>query len=83
MDDVHSAPQMIFRRFYDDGLAQASYLIGCERAGEAVVIDPNLGVEAYARAADAENVRIAHVTETHIHADFASGARALAEASGA
>lgn len=74
---------MIFRRFYDDGLAQASYLLGCERTREAVIIDPNLALEMYVRAAEAEGVRIAHVTETHIHADFASGARALAAATGA
>lgn len=74
---------MIFRRFYDDGLAQASYLIGCERAREAIVIDPNLALEAYVATAAAEGVRITDVTETHIHADFASGARALAAAAGA
>lgn len=74
---------MIFRRFYDDALAQASYLIGCERTREAVVIDANLATEDYLRAAEAEGVRITHVTETHIHADFASGARALAAATGA
>ena len=74
---------MILRRFYDDGLAQASYLIGCEQTGEAVVIDPNLAIEEYVRAAESEGMRIAHVAETHIHADFASGARALAAATGA
>lgn len=68
---------MIFRRFYDDGLAQASYLLGCEHAREAIVVDPTLAVEAYVRAAEAEGVRIAHVTETHIHADFASPAATL------
>jgi len=74
---------MIFRRFYDDGLAQASYLLGCERTREAVVVDPNMAIETYVRAAGSEGVRIAHVTETHIHADFASGARALAATTGA
>ncbi|HSU95953.1 MAG TPA: MBL fold metallo-hydrolase [Gemmatimonadaceae bacterium] len=74
---------MIFRRFYDDSLAQASYMIACERSAEAIVIDPNMDVEMYLRAARDERVRVTAVTETHIHADFASGARALAAATGA
>ena len=45
---------MFFRRFYDDGLAQASYLIGCDASGEAVVIDPNRDVAQYLDAAAAE-----------------------------
>jgi hydroxyacylglutathione hydrolase len=74
---------MIVRRFYDQKLAQASYLIGCGRNGSAIVIDPNRDVEQYLRAADAEGVSITHVTETHIHADFVSGARELASRTGA
>lgn len=74
---------MLFRRFYDDNLAQASYMIACEKTREAIVVDPNLDVAQYTRAAGADRVRIAHVTETHIHADFVSGARALAETTGA
>lgn len=74
---------MIFRRFYDDGLAQASYLAGCEKAGEALVLDPNLAIETYVESAARDGLRITHVAETHIHADFASGSRALAAATGA
>jgi hydroxyacylglutathione hydrolase len=74
---------MIFRRFYDDALAQASYMIACEHSSEAIVIDPNMDLETYLRAACDEGVRIVAITETHIHADFASGARALAAATGA
>jgi len=74
---------MLFRRFYDENLAQASYLIACEKTREAVVIDPNADVGLYTRAAGADRVHIAHVTETHIHADFVSGARALAATAGA
>ena len=70
---------MLFRRFYDDALAQASYLIGCQRTGEAIVVDPNRDVEQYLAAAKAEGARIVQVTETHIHADFVSGARELAQ----
>ena len=69
---------MIFRRFYDDQLAQASYLLGCPASGQAIVVDPNRDVTTYLRAARDEGLRITHVTETHIHADFVSGARELA-----
>src|ERR1700730_15251797 len=74
---------MLFRRFYDENLAQASYMIACEKTREAIVVDPNSDVAQYTRAAGSDRVRIAHVTETHIHADFLSGAHALAKAAGA
>ena len=74
---------MLFRRFYDENLAQASYMIACETTREAIVVDPNSDVAQYTRAAGADRVKIAHVTETHIHADFVSGAHALANAAAA
>lgn len=74
---------MIFRRFYDETLAQASYLVGCAGSGEAVVVDPNRLVDQYVAAAESEGVRIAGVTETHIHADYLSGTRELAARTGA
>jgi hydroxyacylglutathione hydrolase len=74
---------MIFRRFYDENLAQASYMIACEKTREAIIVDPNVDIGMYARAAGADRVRIAHVTETHVHADFVSGAHALASTAGA
>lgn len=74
---------MFLRRFYDEGLAQASYLIGCDGSGEAVVIDANRDITQYLSAAAAERLRITHVTETHIHADFVSGSRDLARRAGA
>lgn len=74
---------MYLKRIYDDKLAQASYLIGCPGAGEAVVIDPNRDVEAYMQAAAVEGLRIVAVTETHIHADYTSGSFELAERTGA
>lgn len=74
---------MILTRFFEPALAQASYLIGCAASGEAIVIDPNRDIAPYLAAAERDGVRIAHVTETHIHADFASGARELAHATGA
>ena len=74
---------MFLKRFYDDGLAQASYLIGCAKTGEALVIDPNRDVQQYIDAAASEKLSITHVSETHIHADFVSGARELAKRTGA
>ena len=70
---------MLLKRFYDDKLAQASFLIGCQGTGDAIVVDPNRDIDQYIAAAAAEGVRITHVTETHIHADFVSGSRELAE----
>lgn len=74
---------MILKRFYDEKLAQASYLVGCAATGEALVIDPLRDVEGYIRTAEEEELRITHVTETHIHADFVSGVRELANRTGA
>src|SRR5262245_24725375 len=72
---------MILKRFYEDRIAQASFLLGC--SGEAVIIDPNRYVKRYLDAARAEGLRIVAVTETHIHADFVSGSRELARCTGA
>lgn len=69
---------MLLERHYDDSLAQASYLIGCEATGDAIIIDANRDVERYTRAAAAHRMRIRFVTETHIHADYLSGSRDLA-----
>ena len=69
---------MLLHRIWDAKLAQAGYLIGCTEAGEALVIDATRDVEQYLALAASLNLRIAHVTETHIHADFVSGSRELA-----
>jgi hydroxyacylglutathione hydrolase len=74
---------MLLRYFYDRHLAQASYLIACQRCGEALVIDPARDIRPYLEVAEQEGLRITQVTETHIHADFVSGARELAAATGA
>jgi hydroxyacylglutathione hydrolase len=74
---------MIFRRLYHDRLAQASYLIACETTRKALIVDPLRDVQPYLEAAQQEDVRIACVTETHLHADFLSGAEELARAAGA
>lgn len=74
---------MIFRLIYDESLAQASYLVGCTATGEALILDPNRNVEQYLELAASKGLHITAVTETHIHADFVSGARELARATGA
>jgi hydroxyacylglutathione hydrolase len=74
---------MIIKRFYDEFLAQASFLVGCQATGEAIVIDPTRDVDQYIAAAEGEGLRITAVTETHIHADFVSGTRELSERTGA
>ena len=74
---------MIVKRFFEPLIAQNSYLIGCAHAGEALVIDANRDVDAYIAAAAADHLRITHVTETHIHADYLSGSRELARRTGA
>lgn len=74
---------MLFERFEDKGLAQYSYIVGCEGSGEAVVVDPRRDIEVYLEFARLRKMRITHVLETHIHADFASGAVELAAATGA
>jgi hydroxyacylglutathione hydrolase len=74
---------MLLRYFYDERLAQASYLVGCVKTGEAMVVDPERDLAPYLQLAAKEGLRITHVTETHIHADFVSGSRELAAATGA
>ena len=64
---------MIFRQFVDDDLGCASYLVGDEESGEAVVVDPAFAIEQYLTAAAHENVRIVRALETHTHADHVAG----------
>ena len=74
---------MLFERFTDDDLSQYSYAVGCEREGTMAIVDPRRDVDVYLDLADDRGMEIAHVLETHVHADYASGARELAEATGA
>lgn len=74
---------MYFQHIYEKGLAQASYLIGCQATGEAIVIDAKRDIDSYLEIADRENLKITHITETHIHADFLSGSLELQAATGA
>ena len=74
---------MFFRQFYEEGLAQASYMVACPDSEEALVVDPRRDIDLYLRVARENDFKIVGVTETHIHADFLSGARELAAATGA
>lgn len=74
---------MFFKHIYDKSLAQASYLIGCQATGESIVIDAKRDVDTYLQIAKENNLKITHITETHIHADFLAGSRELAALTGA
>jgi hydroxyacylglutathione hydrolase len=69
---------VIFRQFVDDGLGCASYLVGDEYEGTAVVIDPAYAIEQYLEEASRREVRVTGVLETHTHADHLSGHGRLA-----
>lgn len=70
---------MFFRSFFDENLAQMSYLVGCQRTGEAIVMDPARKLDPYFKTAKKEGLRIVAAAETHIHADYLSGMRELGE----
>lgn len=72
---------MYFEQFYLGCLAHASYMLGSE--GEAAVVDPQRDVEIYLKAAEQQGLRIRHIFETHLHADFVSGHLELAKRTGA
>ncbi len=72
---------MYFEQFYLGCLAHASYMLASQ--GEAVVVDPQRDVEIYLTAAKEHGFQIRHIFETHLHADFVSGHKELAERTGA
>lgn len=74
---------MLFKQIYEEGLAQGSYFIGCQSQGTAIVVDPRRDIQVYLDEAQKNGMKIVAVTETHIHADYLSGARELAKATGA
>ena len=74
---------MIFEQHYLDCLSQASYFIGDESTGKAVVVDPRRDIAPYLQSAAEHEMQIELVIETHFHADFLSGHLELAAATGA
>ncbi|WCE41472.1 MBL fold metallo-hydrolase [Brevibacterium sp. BDJS002] len=74
---------MLLERIYDEDLAQASYFIGCQAKGEALVVDARRDIQVYQDLAAKNSMKITAVAETHVHADYLSGTRELAAATGA
>lgn len=74
---------MLLKQIYDEDLAQASYIVGCQKTGEALIVDPRRDIQVYLDEAADNDMKIISVTETHIHADYLSGSRELAAATGA
>ncbi len=70
---------MFFQQIFEEKLAQYAYLIGCQRTGEAIIIDPMRDVDRYKELAGKNNLKLVAAAETHIHADYLSGLRELAE----
>jgi len=70
---------MFFRQIFEPKLAQYAYMIGCQKTGEAVVIDPMRDVQQYYDIAEQEKLEITAAADTHIHADYISGLREFAE----
>src|SRR5581483_4351462 len=73
-----SVAAVLFRQFIDDDLGCASYLVGDEHAGDAVLVAPAYAVEQYIDEADSRGMRLTRVLETHTHADHVSGHGRLA-----
>ncbi|MEI9478228.1 MAG: MBL fold metallo-hydrolase [Deltaproteobacteria bacterium] len=72
---------MIIQQFFVNGLAHASYLLGGSKT--CAIIDPRRDIQIYLDAAKAFGLKITHILETHLHADFISGHLDLAEKTGA
>jgi len=70
---------MFFQQIFEEKLAQYAYLIGCQKTGEAIIVDPMRDIARYERIASKNKLKIIAATETHIHADYLSGLRELAE----
>src|SRR6476659_9346496 len=77
-DRLVAWPAMLFRQFVDEDLGCASYLVGDDDAGEALLVDPAYAIEHYLEEAERQGVRITRVLETHTHADHVSGHGRLA-----
>ena len=74
---------MLIERIYDEDLAQAAYFIGCQAMNEAIVIDGRRDVQPFLDLAEKNGMKIVAAAETHIHADYLSGTREIADATGA
>ncbi len=78
-----TAQTLFFERVFDETLAQTSYVVGSKETNEVIVIDPKRDIDTYLDIAKKNGLKIAKVAETHIHADYLSGAPELTTATGA
>ena len=67
----------MFHRIFDEGLAQSSYVLACDRTRRAVVVDPRRDVDVYFELSRQYDLILTHAIETHVHADFVSGSGEL------
>lgn len=81
--DFYSEGNLFFLRIFDPTLAQTSYVVGNRQSNEVIVVDPKRDIDTYLKIAEENNLKITRVTETHIHADYLSGAPELSHATGA
>lgn len=77
------ADDLLIEPFVDEDLGNSAYLVASRAAGTAVLIDPLRDVDRYRAAAEGQGLRLTHVLDTHLHADFVTGARELAAQVGA
>src|SRR5678815_4228931 len=69
--------------FVDKGLGNSAYLIGSHDTKKGILIDPLRDVDQYLQAAEERGIQLTHVLDTHLHADFVSGNREIAQKTGA
>lgn len=81
-EDFRPSGNVVFERVKTGGLSLLSYFVGDKRSGKAVVIDPRRDVDVFVELARKHGLTITHALETHIHADFVSGSRELADRTG-
>src|SRR5437762_11581634 len=74
---------MIFKQCYLPCLAHASYVIGDEESGVAIIVDPQRDIDQYIAFAAEKSLKIEHVFLTHLHADFVAGHLELRDRVGA
>jgi hydroxyacylglutathione hydrolase len=75
---ANTSKSLYVKQFVDESLGNSSYLIADEASGEAAVIDPQRDVEKYVQSADGLGLKLKYALDSHLHADFISGAHELA-----
>nr|MBA3431722.1 MBL fold metallo-hydrolase [Actinomycetota bacterium] len=70
---------MFFQQFYLEALGHASYIVGDEKTGKALVLDPRRDVDVYFEAARGQGMQISYAIDTHGHNDYLSGISELGQ----